>query len=460
MTTMNDNQPAQWSSRFAFLMAAIGSSVGLGNLWRFSAQAGENGGAAFIVIYLAFILLIGIPLLVCEYLLGRSGSGTSAVHSVRDLARRSNVSSAWTSLAWLGTTSAFLIVSFYCVVAAWVVIYVGKFLTGAFDQQSAEQIAGQFSETRENHAVVLAYVAVFLALTGAFVARGVNKGIELASKLLMPLFFILLLSLSAYSVWIGLLQEVLGANGQHTSGTALAFDFMFKPDFSKISTDVVVSALGQAFFSIGLGSATMITYGSYINRRASLPGSALVVGLADSGVALIAGFAIFPIVFAFDLNAAGGAGLFFETLPVALTALPLGAIIGAGFFCLAGFAALTTAIALFEVVTAFLIDTFDWQRLKAVTLLTLSVFTLSVASILSSDFMKLLDERITGAVMVPLSGLVAVIFVGWKMNASIVSDQLDNAPSTIVSSLLFLIRFVVPVCVFIVLVAQVLQAFS
>jgi len=236
-------------------MAAVGSSVGLGNLWRFSAQAGENGGGAFVLIYIVCILLIGIPVLICEYIIGRAGTGASAVHSVRDLASRSKAGGGWTGLAWLGTVSAFLIVSFYCVVAAWVMIYVGKFATDSFVGQSPDQIAAQFADMREDRMVVIPITGAFLLIAGYFVSRGVNRGIELASKLLMPVFFFLLAALSAYSLYIGLSNPATMADGSIGTGAARAIEFMFSPDFSKISTNVVVGALGQAFFSIGLGSS-------------------------------------------------------------------------------------------------------------------------------------------------------------------------------------------------------------
>jgi len=459
MAHVSEVNNTQWSSRFAFLMAAVGSSVGLGNLWRFSAQAGDNGGGAFIVIYLLCILLIGIPVLMSEYIIGRAGNGGSAVNSITDLAARSSVNSKWSALAWMGTLSAFLIVSFYCVVAAWVMLYIPKFLTGAFVGQSAEQIAAQFDTARANKPVIFLYVFCFLGLSSFFVARGVKKGIELASKLLMPIFFLLLVGLSVFSLYIGLQQSALMADGSSGNGTKRALEFMFNPDFSKISANVIVSALGQAFFSIGLGSATMITYGSYLPKSISIPKSSLVIGLTDTAVALIAGLAIFPIVFAFNLDSAGGAGLFFKTLPVALTTLPGGTFMGTAFFTLALFAALTTAIALFEVVTAFLIDRFNLKRLHAVGYIWMSALLLSVGSVFSDSFMTLLDEKITGAIMVPLSGLLAITFVGWKMDKKLLADEIGGISGFVSSILLFLMKILAPICVGIVLIVQVVQAF-
>jgi len=459
MVDTSASNTTEWSSRFAFLMAAVGSSVGLGNLWRFSAQAGENGGGAFVLIYIICIVLIGIPVLICEYLIGRAGAGASAVHSVSDLASKSKASRSWTSLAWLGTISAFLIVSFYGVVASWVIIYVGKFATDSFVGQSAEQIAAQFTNMRDDRTLVIVVTAAFLLVSGYFVSRGVNRGIELISKLLMPVFFILLAALSAYSLFIGFSNTAIMANGSTGTAAARAIEFMFQPDFSKVSTSVVVGALGQAFFSIGLGSATMITYGSYLSRDISIPKSALVVGLTDTGVALVAGLAIFPIVFAFNLNSAGGSGLFFETLPVALGTLPGGALMGTAFFCLATFAALTTAIALLEVVTAFVMDQTNLGRPKAIASIIAAAGLLALGSAFSTEFMDVLDVQITGAIMVPLCGLLTVLFVGWKMDRSLLDTQLGDLSPAMKSVLLSLVKVLAPISVAVVLVAQIVQAF-
>jgi len=241
---------AQWSSRFAFIMAAVGSSVGLGNLWRFSAELGTNGGAAFLTIYIACIVFVGIPVLMSEYIIGRAGNAASAVGSNNDLAERSGVSKVWSSGAWFGMIASFLIVSFYCVVAAWVLSYIPKFLFGTFAGMPADEIAQQFGVMTENpNTQVLPYFLFFGLVTAWLVARGVNKGIELAARLLMPIFFLLLIGLAAYSI----------ISSMSSGGTADAFAFMFTPDFSKISPEVAQSALGQACFSIGIGNAIMIT---------------------------------------------------------------------------------------------------------------------------------------------------------------------------------------------------------
>lgn len=422
----------QWSSRFAFIMAAVGSSVGLGNLWRFSAEAGRNGGGAFILIYLACVLLIGIPVLMSEFIIGRSGNASSAIRSVNDVADRSHISRGWNSLAWVGMIASFLIVSFYCVVAAWVMMYIPKFLFGSFDGQTAEQISKQFGDmiTTPKGFLgfwandVLLYFTAFAALTTFLVARGVNKGIELAAKVLMPLFFVLLIALAIYSLSIGFSAKILAADGKASNGAWEAIKFLFTPDASKITPEIASRALGQAFFSIGLGSAIMITYGSYLPKSISIPRSALIIGLTDTGVALIAGLAIFPIVFAHGLDVKSGAGLFFETLPVALSSAPL---IGAAFFFLAIFAAVTSSVSLLEPAVAWVIERFKLSRYAAALTVGGLMWLVGLGSVKSLAFMDLVDQGITGTIMLPLSGLLVVLLVGWRLKRKILYAELGDA---------------------------------
>ncbi len=458
---------AQWSSRFAFIMAAIGSSVGLGNLWRFSAQAGQNGGGAFILIYLACVLFIGIPVLMSEYMIGRAGNAASAIRSVKDVARKSGVSENWSVLGWTGQIASFLIVSFYCVVAAWVIMYIPKFLFGAFDGQTEQQIAAQFGATISHPVKVIPYFTFFAVLTTWLVARGVNKGIEWASKILMPLFFLLLVLLSIYSLWTGFSAHIV-ANGHETNGSAAALSFMFKPDWKAVNMGTVTSALGQAFFSIGLGSAIMITYGSYLPKSINIPKSALIVALADTGVALIAGLAIFPIVFSHGLAPNSGAGLFFNTLPIALHNAPGGSIIGASFFFLAIFAAVTSSISLLEPITAWVAEKFGWSKARSAWVMGVLMWMLGFASIYISDiviritgktkplhlggFMDFLDGKLTSAIMLPLTGLITVLFVGWRMQHAIVDEQMAGTNPALRHFLFFLVKYIAPLFVFVVLI--------
>jgi len=432
MAGIPSENTAQWSSRFAFIMAAVGSSVGLGNLWRFSAEAGMNGGGAFILIYLSCVLLIGIPVLMSEFIIGRSGNASSAIRSVNDVADKSNISRGWNSLAWVGMIASFLIVSFYCVVAAWVIMYIPKFLFGRFDGQTAQEISKQFGDMittpkgfkgfLQNE--VLIYFTAFVALTTFLVARGVNKGIELAAKVLMPLFFLLLIALAIYSLSIGFSTKVTLADGQASNGAWQAIKFLFTPDVSKITPEIASRALGQAFFSIGLGSAIMITYGSYLPKTISIPKSALIIGLTDTGVALVAGLAIFPIVFAHGLSVNSGAGLFFETLPVALSNAPL---IGAAFFFLAIFAAVTSSVSLLEPAVAWVIERFKMTRIMAAITVGGLMWLVGLGSVKSLAFMSLIDQGITGTIMLPLSGLLVVLLVGWRLKRKLLYTELGDA---------------------------------
>ena len=434
---------AQWSSRTAFILAAVGSSVGLGNLWRFSAEAGSNGGGAFIVLYLACVVFIGIPTIMAEFLIGRAGQASSSINSFRDLTKRSQQSKLWNSAAWAGTLSAFLILSFYSVVAAWVMAYIPRFLSGAFDGQSPTEIAAQFDQLLANPSGLIVYFFVFNAIVMWMVARGVNRGIELASKILMPSFFFLLLALSLFSI----------ASGWASGGTQAAISFMFSPDFSKISADVAVSALGQAFFSIGLGMAMMMTYGSYLPKSVSLPRSAFIVGISDTMVALIAGLAIFPIVFQYGLDFEAGAGLFFQTLPTALISTPGGNLIGAAFFFMAIFAALTTGVALLEPAVAHASEQLGIGRGRATIYLGITAIVLGFGSLYSLQFMDLLDSKLTAAILMPFSALLIVVFVGWRLNRTIYDAEFSEQDRTLANFLLFMLKYVAPIMITVILLA-------
>ena len=441
---------AQWSSRFAFIMAAVGSSVGLGNLWRFSAELGTNGGAAFLTIYVACILFVGIPVLMAEYIIGRAGRASSAVGSSDDLADRSGVSRIWSSGAWFGMIASFLIVSFYCVVAAWVLAYIPKFLFGGFSGMDPDTIAKQFgimisgdeATGKGGPLSVLPYFLFFGLLTTWLVARGVNKGIEFAAKLLMPLFFMLLAGLALYSI----LSSI------ESGGTGEALAFMFTPDFSKITPGVAQSALGQACFSIGIGNAIMITYGSYLPRSVSIPKSSVLVSVVDTCVAIIAGLAIFPIVFANNLDFEAGAGIFFQTLPTAFASAPGGSAIGAAFFFLAFFAAITSSVSLLEPSVAWVAEKTGWTKRKAAWITGAAIMTLGLGSLFNSDFFEFIDTGLAGPILAPLSGLLVVLFTGWRLKKSILTEELAGEGEALGRFILIFVRYVAPVFMGLILI--------
>jgi len=440
---------AQWSSRFAFIMAAVGSSVGLGNLWRFSAEAGTNGGGAFILIYLLCIAFVGLPVLMSEYIIGRAGQAASAVKSMDDLNDRSGRSHIWSSGAWLGMLASFLIVSFYCVVAAWVLAYIPKFMTGAFDGQNPEQIAGQFGALIDNKTQVLPYFLIFGLLTTYLVSRGVNRGIEIAAKYLMPLFFILLIGLAGYAI----------VSTSAAGGAQQAFDFLFNADFSKISPEVATSALGQACFSLGIGNAIMITYGSYLPRSVSIPKAAVTVGLTDTLVAMIAGFAIFPIVFANGLEFDAGAGIFFQTLPTALANAPGGNIVGSAFFFLAFFAAITSSVSLLEPSVAWVAEQFKLTKAKAAWITGTAMVTLGFGSVYSMAFFDFIDTGLVGPIIAPLSALLVVLFTGHRLNKKILADELGGEGEALGRFLMFFVKYVAPLFMLAVLVLGIIDRF-
>lgn len=443
MASINSNDTAQWSSKLSFILAAIGSSVGLGNLWRFSAEAGANGGGAFILVYLLCVLLIGIPALMSEFLIGRAGSGSSIVSSMSDLTNRSQRSDFWTIGVWGGMLSAFLIVSFYCVVAAWVMAYVPRFLTGAFDGQTPEQIAAQFDQLLVSPSQLMPSFLIFAGLATWLVSRGLNRGIELAAKVLMPTFFFLLIALSIYSI----------VTGWASGGTQQALAFMFSPDFSKINAQVAVSALGQAFFSIGIGMAFMVAYGSYLPKNVSIPKSAFIIGISDTAVALVAGLAIFPIVFKYGLDFEAGAGLFFQTLPTGLASSPGGNFVGAAFFCMATFAALTTAVAFLEPCVAYITERYGIVRSRAALYVGIAMLGVGFICLHSMDFLNFLDGGLTATITLPLSALILVLFVGWRLDKKIIDAELSDADRKLGAVLLVLIRYIAPLMISIIFIA-------
>jgi len=437
---------AQWSSKFAFIMAAVGSSVGLGNLWRFSAELGTNGGAAFLVVYVACIFFVGIPVLMSEFMIGRAGQASSAVGSQNDLAVRSGVSKGWSGGAWLGMIASFLIVSFYCVVAAWVLNYLVRFLGNSFAGQSPDVISAQFGDMLGKPLSVLPYFLIFAGLTTWLVARGVNKGIETAARLLMPLFFVLLLGLAAYSV----------ISGMPSGGTAKAVSFMFTPDFSKITPQVATSALGQACFSIGIGNAIMITYGSYLPRNISIPKAAVGISVVDTLVAITAGLAIFPIVFANNLDFSAGAGIFFITLPTALAEYWY---VGAAFFFLAFFAAITSSVSLLEPSVAYVAEKFNLTKRKAAIVTGGAITALGFGSLYSQEFFDFIDTGLAGPILAPLSALLIVLFTGSRLKKAIVAEEIAGDGEAVGRFVMFFVKWIAPVFMGLVLVLGVLQKF-
>ena len=432
-----------WGSRFGFIMAAVGSSVGLGNFWRFPFTAGENGGGAFIVIYLACVILFGLPVLMAEYGLGRK-SGMSAIEGVHSLARAESKSANWGFVAWVGSLAAFFILTFYVVISAWVIAFIPQAFSGGFEGFTAETSGQNFGETIGNRNLVLGCLAGFVAVNTFIVARGVKGGIERAATILMPLFFLLLLGIVGFALTTG--------------DAAQAAAFLLQPDFSKVTFSTFLAAVGQAFFSIGVGSCLMITYGAYLSRDTNIPRSSAIVAGADTMVALIAGFAIFPIVFAFGADPAGGPSLCFVSLPIAFgsDAMPMGQLIGGAFFTLALFAALTSSISLMEVGVSWLEERQGVHRWGASLGVGFVLFMIGAGYVYSADYIDFAD-MITGTIMLPLCGLLIAVFAGWVLSRDLLTSEFGDG--AVMNLWRFAVRWIVPPAIGIILVFGIIDQF-
>lgn len=486
----------KWSSKAAFILAAIGSAVGLGNLWRFPYVAGESGGGAFVVFYVICVILIGLPVLIAELFIGRRG-GLSAVGSVVKIAKAEGRSPFWALQSWLGMIGAFIILTFYSVIAGWVLAYVimiggdlvaaiardgvGGLTAGAFAGQTDEQVRAKLVELLNNPTRMIIYHALFMVLTVAIVARGVQGGIEKAVTILMPAFFVLLIVLFGYAVVTG--DRAQGFDfllGVRLGDTQLADGTVRSGLLSGIADGSVISAaLGQAFFSIGLGSALMATYGAYMQSDQDLPRSARLIAIADTGVGIIAGLAIFPIVFAMGLAAGAGPTLMFQTLPLAFHGMPGGGVFGVLFFLLAFFAAITSSIALLETSTKWVDEqSKSDNRWKSAGAIGVIIFIIGVLNALSQvpttgidgmdqstfwntwqpggnipifEGMVLLDFlSATTDIILPLSGFVAAIFAGWIVSTSTAREAIGFKSETWFKRWRFLIRWVCPAGIFLV----------
>ncbi|WP_084418187.1 sodium-dependent transporter [Henriciella litoralis] len=422
-----------WGSKFGFIMAAVGSSVGLGNFWRFPYTAGENGGGAFILIYLACVAFIGLPLLMAEYAMGRK-SGMSAIEGVQSLARAENRSLNWGIVGWVGTLTATFILSFYVVISSWLIAFTlqavqGKFtgMDAAASGQNFNDVIGVGMHPMTSKWYILFLLALFLAANVWIVGRGVKGGIERAATVLMPAFFIMLVVVVGFAL----------ANGD----AGAAAKFLLTPKWEDVGFNTFLEAIGQAFFSIGIGVGLMITYGAYLSRDTNIPQSSGIVAGSDTLVALIAGFAIFPIVFAAGLDPAGGPSLFFVSMPVAFGSIPGGAIMAVVFFGLALFAAFTSSISLMEVSVSWLEERQGVTRFGASIGIGVILFLVGSAYVFGPDYLDFMDF-VTGNILLPLGGLLAVIFAGWILSRDMMATEIGEG--TIMNVWRFLLRWPVP----------------
>lgn len=446
---MSESVHGMWSSRLMFILAAAGSAVGLGNIWRFPYVAGENGGAAFVLAYLVCIALMGLPIMVAEITLGRAGR-KSPINSMQDLVRRSGAWRGWQAVGWLGALAGFLILSFYAVIAGWAVAYLFEMASGAFVGQDAAYASATFTELTGNVWTVVGWHTLFMALTVFIAARGVGAGLEMTVKYLMPTLFVLLILLVLWAAT---------SSGHFMEG--LDFLFAFKAD--QFSANSILMAMGQAFFTLSLGMGAIMAYGAYLPKSASIGSSAATIAVLDTLVALLAGMVIFPIVFANGLEPSAGPGLMFITLPLAFGQMAGGQIFGTLFFLLVVFAAITSAISLVEPAIAWLVERLDFSRVAAALLVgglgwlcgLGSAFSFNIWSDVTllpgKTFFDTMDF-VSNNIMLPIGGVLIALFTGWVLDKSIYDEQLSPMGDGARSLLRFLIRFVAPAGVFAVFV--------
>lgn len=438
---------AHWSSRFAFLMASVGFAVGLGNIWRFPYVTGENGGGAFVIIYLACAIGIGVPILMAELLIGRRGQGmpTAAMAAV---ARESGRSENWRIVGAMGLLAAYTIEVVYAGVVGWVLWYLYKAITTGFAGVDATMAEAAFAGVLQDNIGMLFWTLVGLAITGLIIYSGVKDGIERAVSIMMPLMFLLLLGLAIYNYFAG--------------GFSEAIAWLFTPDFSRIGPATVLAAIGQAFFSIGVAMAGMMTYGSYLPRSISITQSVIIIVLADTLVALLAGLVIFPAVFNNGLDPAAGAGLIFQTLPVAFSQMPGGYVFSILFFLMLSVAGITSMVGLVESVNAWAEGRFNIPRHRSAVIVVGSVAVLSIISLMSYNVMGEVSmggrnfndimDYFSNQVLLPLGGLLIAVFAGWAMSREATRDELTSLGPKGYALWHFTIRFIVPPAVLVIFV--------
>ena len=447
---VSSDDRGQWGSKFGFIMAAAGSAVGLGNIWRFPYITGENGGGAFVLIYLACVILVGVPLLFTEMGLGRmTKKGT--IGAFKDTGANGFFMGLGAILALL---VSFFVLSYYANIAGWTIGYIGKSLSGS---------TGSFAEFAANPAYTIPLTAVFIIATILIVLGGVSGGIEKAAKFLMPLLFVLII--------------VVAIKGLTLDGAMKGVDFYMNPDFSKINANTFLVALGQAFFSMSIGWGIMITYGSYLPKSSNIVSSGVWVGFMDAAVALLAGFMIFPAVFAFGKDPAAGQALVFEILPDVFNSMPGGAIIGAFFFLLLLVAALTSSVSMLEVPASYFMDEKKWSRKKSAWVVGGLLFVFGVPSALSSGgsafftdmsvqlpwmedpatgFQGILDYFF-GTFFIVVVALVTCIYVGWKVGSDKLVGELEEGANRFKAGTLkangfvFFVKYICPLVILAVL---------
>lgn len=430
-----------WSTRMAFVLAVTGSAVGLGNIWKFPYIAGQNGGGAFVLVYLACVLLIGMPVMMSEILIGRRGR-RNPVATMGLLGEEEGNSRHWRLVGGMGVVAGILILSYYSVIAGWTLAYILKSALGTFANATSEAVGGAFDSFVGDWRRVAFAHTLFMALTVFVVARGVERGLEQAVRFMVPALLALMLVLLGYSI----------TSGSFGAGVS----FMFTPDFGALSWESVLAALGQAFFTLSIGMGAVMAYGAYLPQETSITGASGWVVVADTAIAMLAGLVIFPLVFANGLDPADGPGLVFFTLPLAFGQMPAGTIFATIFFVLLTFAAWTSAIALMEPAVAWVVERFHRTRGQAALIIGGLIWVFGFGTVLSfsalSDFTFYKGtifeniDHLTSNVMLPLGGVFITIFAAWVMCRNSSAEELGGA-GAVYKAWRFLTRYVAPVAI-------------
>ena len=436
-----------WIGKWTFILAATGSAVGLGNIWGFPYKAGTNGGGAFVLIYLACIVVIGIPIMISEIIIGRR-AGNSPINAMRRVSIDSNQSSMWQFVGWSGIFAGALILSFYSVIAGICLNYIFISATSA----GAISASDQFGSVISSPGNLLFWHSLFMILTALIVSAGVKDGIGKMVKILMPMLGFLMIFMVIYSM----------INGNFSQ----AISFLFAPDFSQVTSDTVLQAMGQAFFSLSLGMGSIMAYGAYMPKDQRVINTSFTVGSLDTLVAILAGLAIFPIIFAFNLEPGSGPGLVFVSMLSAFNQMEFGYLIGPLFFVLLSVAALSSSISLLEPGVAFLAEEQILSRRRAAEIISFFVWVLGIGSALSfniwSDFYLISDRNfldsmdfVANQILLPLGGMLIAIFVGWFMKESLIKDEIGQINPIVYKLWRFFVKFVAPACVAYIFLSQI-----
>ncbi|MFV0366556.1 MAG: sodium-dependent transporter [Mangrovibacterium sp.] len=442
--TKKKHKRVQFTSKFGVIAAATGSAVGLGNIWKFPYITGQHGGAAFLVVYLCFIVTIGSSVMLAEFFIGRK-SRKNAFGAFKKLAPKS----AWKYSGILGIIASMLIISFYTVVSGWAIEYTFLALKNSFVDQNTEQLASLFTNFTQSPFTPLLYQFIFLCATAGILFAGVKNGIEKGSKFMMPLLVLIIIILDIKSLSL--------------PGASRGLEFLFKPDFSKLTSEAILAALGHAFFSLSLGAGSLITYGSYINNENNLVRTTCQITLADTLIAILAGVAILPAVFAFGINPCEGPGLVFITLPNIFTQMSGGYFFAILFFLLLTLAALTSSISILEVIVVYFSEELKMKRRAAIIVATCMIMlagticSLSLGAYheLNIGGMNIFDgaDWLASNILLPLSGLLISLFIGWKLPKQSIYDELrkgSRVTMNFVNVFVFIVRYIAPIGIILV----------